>query len=121
MKSFLLIYQKIINILLPIIITGCIFYSDFLEQRISKIRTEYLIDISTINNSYIKLTVDITTQNKESTQKTYNIIKEQIDRLNQKYGKEEREAKRKEAFKKWFDWIPYALIFLMIVLNVFVL
>ena len=118
MKAFIFKHQKVINIILPTIITGCIFYSVILGQKISRIRTDYLLDIITINNSFITLNVNASTQNNESFQKTYNNIKEQIERFNQKYSVEEKRLKARETFKWWFDLAPHILIFLMIVLNV---
>ena len=117
MKTFLFRHQKTINVILPVIIAGCFFYSGILGQGISKIRTEYLIDVTTLNNSFITLSINASVKNSESFQKTYNNLGEQMKKFNQKWSMGEIELETKETFKWWFDWVPYLLIFLMTILN----
>lgn len=119
MKIFILKHEKTINIIFPLIITACIFYSGVIGQEISKIRNDYLIDVVTINNSFITLAINASNQNNKQYQETYNNISKQMEKFNHRYSAEEKTLKGKENFKRWFDLTPYILIFLMIRLNVF--
>lgn len=120
MKEFLIKYKGAVNILLPIIVTGCIFYSDTLGQKISEIRTNYLTDIITINNSFITLNTSAVIQDSETFQKTKNNIEEQLDQLNRRYSNEEIELRKIENLKKWFDIVPYVLILILVFSNIII-
>jgi len=120
MSRFLFKHEKKINILLPIITTVCIFYSGNLGQRISEIYTNYIIDTNTLNNSFITLGINVSTNNAESFQKTKSDLNKQMERFNGKYEKEEKEVKTNELIKRWVDRVIYLLMFLMIIFNIFV-
>lgn len=117
MKSFFLRHQKAINILLPIIITICIFYSGNLGQRISEIYTIYIIDTNTLNNSFITLNIKASIQDNEQFQKIKNDVGEQVKQFTEKYENLEKEKKTKENQKLWLDRTIYILTLLLILFN----
>lgn len=105
---------------MPVIVTICIFYSGNLGQRISEIYTSYTIDAITINNSFITLDINASTNNNESFKETKNNLSEQMRQFNDKYNKGIVEAELKDVIKWWVDKIIYLLIFFMIIFNIFI-
>ena len=120
MISFFTKHERQINIILPVIVTICIFYSGNLGQRISEIYTSYTIDAITINNSFITLDINASTNNNESFKETKNNLSEQMRQFNDKYNKGIVEAELKDVIKWWVDKIIYLLIFFMIIFNIFI-
>lgn len=120
MKSIFSKHQNIINILFPIIITACIFYSGNIGQRISEIYTDYIIDTNTLNNSFITLNIKASIQDDESFQKIKKDIGEQMKQFNKKYEVEEKEKKTLEADKLWLDRVIYFLTFLLFIFNAYI-
>lgn len=57
MKLFFTKHQEKINILFSAVTVLCIFYTGALEQTISQIHTDYLIDAVALNNSFITLNI----------------------------------------------------------------
>lgn len=117
-KYFFSNYIYSINIILPIIITAAIFYSDSLEQRISEIQSNYIIDTNTLNNSFITLSINTHAEDKEVYQKTKNDLKIQMTKFNEKYEREENERRSKKLLQNWVDRVIYVLIFFLIIFNV---
>ena len=118
MKLFFSNYQQIINIILPVIITGAIFYSDGLEQKISDIQSNYIIDTNTLNNSFIALSINIRAENPDSYQKVKDDLKVQMDKFNKKYEQQEQERMSAKLLQKWIDRLIYTLTLVLIIFNV---
>ena len=120
MKSILSKRQNTINILLPIIITVCTFYSGNLGQRISEIYADYIIGTNTLNNSFITLAIAASVQDSESFQKIKKDINEQVKQFTEKYEREEKEKRVIETRKLWVDRVTYTLILILIIFNVLI-
>ena len=118
MKLFFSNYQQIINIILHVIITGAIFYSDGLEQKISDIQSNYIIDTNTLNNSFIALSINIRAENPDSYQKVKDDLKVQMDKFNKKYEQQEQERMSAKLLQKWIDRLIYTLTLVLIIFNV---
>lgn len=110
-------YHQIVNIILPVIITGAIFYSNSLEQRISDIQSGYIIDTNTLNNSFITLGINIHSENPAIYQKTKDDLKIQMDEFNKTYEQKEQEKKTTEWLQKWVDKLIYTLTLILILFN----
>ncbi|GEM_PF-3268336 len=120
MRLLLSNYQQTINIILPIVITATIFYSGSLEQRISEIQSNYIVDTNTLNNSFITLSIILHAEDVEVHQKTKSDLNTQMSMFNEKYEQEEKERKTKKLLQKWTDRAIYALTFSLLMFNVLV-
>ncbi len=118
MRSLLFNYKQTINIILPVVITAAIFYSGSLEQRISEIQSDYMIDTNTLNNSFITFSINLHAEDAKVYQKTKNDLSAQMSRFNEKYEREEKERRTKKLLQKWIDRAIYALTFSLIMFNV---
>lgn len=120
MKLVLFDHQNTINIILTTIIVVTIFYSDSLEQKISEIQSDYIIDTNTLNNSFITLDIDLYIEDHEAYQKIKNDLKIQMNRFNEKYVRKESEIWINKLLQKWIDRTIYVLTFMLILFNTLV-
>lgn len=111
-------YKNIINVLLPLIITVGTFYSGNIDQKISQIYSDYIIDTNTLNNSFITLNIKAAINDDDGFQKIKNDIGEYLEKFNKKFEPREKEKKVLEHKKKWADRSIYILSFLLFIINV---
>ncbi len=117
-KKFLVKRQKVVNILLPIIITACIFWSGNLERSIAQIHSDYLIYTNTLNNSFITMVFMACTSDKEGFQKIKDETAIYLQQFNNNYDNREKEIREKENIISRLKSATYAMILLMVLFNV---
>lgn len=120
MRIFLQKRREIILVLIPIILAILTLYAGELERRISEIYTSYLIDVVTLNNSFITLAINVAGQDMDSIQKVKSSLNDQMGAFNNKYGDVESELKWKEFLASKANSIIFIILLLQMIIVVLV-
>ena len=102
--------QSIIIILVPVVVTGLTFYSSVLGQDISEIETNYVIDVTTLNNSFITLGIKAAQQDKQGFKNVKDDLDKQMEHFNARYEKDEKDRQTKKNLQLWVNRIIYVFL-----------